>query len=145
MILLFAGTAVAGAEGVLSLESRTSALGGEGKLVEHVGFLTGGDGMTPILRSGKRCPCTKTVSYSTAVDGQTEIPIVVLRGTTRQASTSSLVAAVAIRGLEPRPAGFTHVRVGLHVDAEGALTISAQRAADQSPLSVVRVGPASTP
>lgn len=126
------------ADGVLVLEEDSPAFGADGKLVENIGFETGKGGLTPVLRAGKQCPCTRTVSYSTALDGQTEIPIRVLRGRSREVASATHLGALNVEGIKARPAGYAHVRVTLRAH-EGRIEIEASHVESGTPLAVRRV------
>lgn len=111
-----------------------------GALSEHIGVGLDDGRMAPILRAGSPCdPCRRTVSYSTAVDDQTEIPILLLRGAGTAPGEAVAVSALEVRGLAPAPAGRAHVRVTVGVDGRD-LWLEARDARTGALLPMVRVG-----
>ncbi|MGH0034856.1 MAG: hypothetical protein ACQGVK_07485 [Myxococcota bacterium] len=121
----------------LRLAGAAPAVSSEGVLVEHLGVALGDGRMAPVLRAGQPCRfCERTVDYSTAVDGQTEIPILLLRGRATGPGEARPVAAVQIVGVAPAPAGRGHVRVTLGIDGAD-VWVAARDAASGRALAVV--------
>jgi hypothetical protein len=139
-VVLASGPASAGdPAGRLRLTGAAPALSAAGELEEHIGVGMTDGRMAPILRADRPCrPCQRTVSYTTAVDGQTSIPLVLLRGASVVPGAARPVAALEIRGLAPAPAGRAHVRLTLGAET-GDLWVEAVDAESGAPLSVVRV------
>lgn len=125
-------------DGSVVLEQSTPALDGQKTLVEHIGFETLGRTVTPVLERGRVCPCEKTVSYTTALDGQTEIPIRVYRGTAATANAAHPLGTWEVAGVRALPRGQAHVRVTLRVE-HGRIELRAVDAADGRVLPLRRV------
>lgn len=125
-------------DGSVVLEAATPALGSDGHLREHIGFETLGRSVTPVLEQGSECPCERTVSYSTALDRQTEIPIRVYRGTSERVEDSHPLGAYEVSGVRALPRGQAHVRVTLRI-AAGRIELRAVDAADGRVLPIQRL------
>jgi molecular chaperone DnaK (HSP70) len=125
-------------DGGVVLEAASPALAADGRLLEHVGFETLGRTLTPILPSGGRCPCERTVSYTTALDDQTEIPIRVYRGNVQSVAAAQPLGSFEVVEVRPLPRGRAHVRVTLRAD-QGRIEMRAVDASDGRVLPLRRV------
>ena len=123
------------------LEEPSPALGADGVLREHVGFETLGGVLTPVLRKGRRCPCERTVSFTTAVDGQTAIPLRVYRGASDRLEEAAALGSFEIRGIAAQPRGQAHVRVTLRL-AGTRLELSATNPRGDRTLPIAATDPA---
>ena len=97
------------------LESRSPAIRDD-RLVEAVGFETLGGVFTPVL---KPCvtPCEKTEIFSTATDDQSQISLMVLRGSSDAASAGHRLGTFLIQSIPPRPRGVPQIAVTLRADS----------------------------
>jgi molecular chaperone DnaK (HSP70) len=125
-------------DGGVVLEAASPALGADGRLLEHVGFETLGRTLTPILTRGGQCPCEKTVSYTTALDGQTEIPIRVYRGDAGSVTAAQPLGSWEVVEVRPLPRGQAHVRVTVRAD-QGRIEMRAVDAGDGRVLPLRRL------
>lgn len=108
----------------------------DGAVVEAVGIGTGPDGFAPLLRPGCALPCERTFQFSTAVDGQTEIPVSLFRGASKTASENHALGDFTVTGVPARPAGQAQVSLTL-LAADGAIRLSAEDGAG-APLAIAR-------
>jgi molecular chaperone DnaK (HSP70) len=108
----------------------------EGAVVEAVGIRTGPDGFAPLLRAGCAVPCERTFQFSTVVDGQTEIPVSILRGGSKVASENHALGDFVVTGVPARPAGQAQVSLTL-LAADDAIRLSAEDASG-APLAIER-------
>jgi hypothetical protein len=116
-ILLLAACARGGPGPVATaiLEQRSPAIR-DNRLVEPVGFETLGGVLTPVL---KPCatPCETTEVFSTATDNQSQISLIVLRGTSGAVSEGHRLGTFFIQSIPPRPRGVPQIAVTLRADA----------------------------
>jgi molecular chaperone DnaK (HSP70) len=112
------GTAAPGATAVVEQESPAIR---DNRLVEPVGFETLGGVLTPVL-TPCATPCERTEIFSTAVDNQSQISLMVLRGQGGAAEAHRL-GTFLIQSIPPRPRGVPQIAVTLRAEA-GALLVA---------------------
>ena len=112
----------------------------EGKLTQHVGFRVGESGLAPILRQGARCPCERRADFSTALARQTEIPLQIWRGPSRDLGDATLLGEWLVREVPAKPAGEALVHVTLRAE-DGRITLLATDGESGRPLPITRSEP----
>jgi molecular chaperone DnaK (HSP70) len=133
-LLLACGAPEADGPGVV-VEADSPAIR-DGAVAEVVGIRTGSDGFAPLLRPGCALPCERTFQFSTAVDGQTEIPVSLFRGGSKKASENHALGEFRVSGVPAKPAGQAQVSLTL-LAADGAIRLSAEDASG-APLPIAR-------
>merc|ERR1711916_20859 len=71
-------------------------------------------------------PTKKTETYSTAVDGQTNVEIHVLQGEREMASDNKSLGTFRLDGIPPAPRGVPQIEVTFDIDANGILSVTAK-------------------
>merc|ERR1712093_168469 len=75
---------------------------------------------------GTAIPCKKAKTFSTAVDGQTEVNISVFQGERKLATDNNLLGNFQLTGINPAPAGQPKINVEFEINSDGILTVSAR-------------------
>ena len=104
--------AACGSGASVVVESRSPAIQGH-QLQEAVGIQTLGGVFTPILEPGCRMPCEVTNIFSTSEDNQTEILLLLFRGSKPVAVENHSLGTIAILDIPPLPRGRPSVAVTL--------------------------------
>jgi len=91
-----------------------------------LGIETLGGVSTPMIPRNTTIPTKKTQTYSTAVDGQTEVEIKVLQGERPMASDNKLLGKFNLVGIPPAPKGTAQIDVTFDIDANGIVHVSAK-------------------
>ena len=107
----------------------------DNRLIEPVGFETLGGVLTPVLIPCAT-PCEKTEIFSTAVDNQSQISLMVLRGKGGVASGAHRLGTFLIQSIPPRPRGVPQIAVTLRAEAGDLLV--AVRDLDGASLTLAR-------
>jgi molecular chaperone DnaK len=71
-------------------------------------------------------PVSKTQSFTTAEDDQTEVNIHVVQGERTMAADCVSIGRFDLEGFAPRPRGATQIQVGFEIDANGIMKVSAK-------------------
>ena len=71
-------------------------------------------------------PTKKAETYSTAVDGQTNVEIHVLQGEREMASDNKSLGTFRLDGIPPAPRGVPQIEVTFDIDANGILSVNAK-------------------
>ncbi|MGH9919781.1 MAG: Hsp70 family protein, partial [Nitrososphaerales archaeon] len=74
-------------------------------------------------------PVSRTQSFTTAHDNQTEVSIHVVQGERLMAADSVSIGRFDLEGFAPRPRGATQIIVGFEIDANGIMHVSAKELA----------------
>merc|ERR1712159_176574 len=90
------------------------------------GVETLGGVMTKMISRNTTVPTKKSETYSTAVDGQTNVEIHVLQGEREMASDNKSLGTFRLDGIPPAPRGVPQIEVAFDVDANGILSVSAR-------------------
>ena len=91
-----------------------------------LGVETLGGVMTKMITRNTTVPTKKTETYSTAVDGQTNVEIHVLQGEREMASDNKSLGTFRLDGIPPSPRGVPQIEVTFDIDANGILSVTAK-------------------
>ena len=91
-----------------------------------LGVETLGGVMTKMITRNTTIPTKKTETYSTAVDGQTNVEIHVLQGEREMASDNKSLGTFRLDGIPPSPRGVPQIEVTFDIDANGILSVTAK-------------------
>merc|ERR1712070_332900 len=90
-----------------------------------LGVETLGGVMTKMITRNTTVPTKKTETYSTAVDGQTNVEIHVLQGEREMASDNKSLGTFRLDGIPPAPRDVPQIEVTFDIDANGILNVNA--------------------
>lgn len=90
-----------------------------------LGIETMGGVMTTLIEANTTIPAKKSEIFSTAVDNQPGVQIVVLQGNRPMAKDNRQIGVFNLDGIAPAPRGVPQIEVAFDVDANGILTVSA--------------------
>ena len=91
-----------------------------------LGVETLGGVMTKMITRNTTVPTKKSETYSTAVDGQTNVEIHVLQGERAMASDNKSLGTFRLDGIPPAPRGVPQIEVTFDIDANGILSVNAK-------------------
>ena len=91
-----------------------------------LGVETLGGVMTKMISRNTTVPTKKAETYSTAVDGQTNVEIHVLQGAREMASDNKSLGTFRLDGIPPAPRGVPQIEVTFDIDANGILSVNAK-------------------
>ena len=91
-----------------------------------LGVDTLGGVMTKIITRNTTVPTKKSETYSTAVDGQTNVEIHVLQGEREMASDNKSLGTFRLDGIPAAPRGVPQIEVTFDIDANGILSVTAK-------------------
>ena len=91
-----------------------------------LGVETLGGVMTKMITRNTTIPTKKSETYSTAVDGQTNVEIHVLQGEREMASDNKSLGTFRLDGIPPAPRGVPQIEVTFDIDANGILSVTAK-------------------
>jgi molecular chaperone DnaK len=91
-----------------------------------LGVETLGGVMTKIIQRNTTIPTKKSETFSTAVDGQTNVEIHVLQGEREMASDNKSLGTFRLDGIPPAPRGVPQIEVTFDIDANGILSVKAK-------------------
>ncbi len=91
-----------------------------------------------IIQRNSTIPASASESFTTGVDGQTNVAIHVLQGEREMAKDCRSLARFDLKGIPPMTAGMPRIEVKFLIDANGILNVSAQelRSGKQAEVSV---------
>merc|ERR1712070_80068 len=82
--------------------------------------------MTKMINRNTTVPTKKSETYSTAVDGQTNVEIHVLQGEREMASDNKSLGTFRLDGIPSAPRGVPQIEVTFDIDANGILSVTAK-------------------
>ncbi len=91
-----------------------------------LGVETLGGVMTKIIPRNTTIPTKKSETFSTAVDGQTNVEIHVLQGERELANDNKDLGTFRLDGVPPAPRGVPQIEVTFDIDANGILNVAAK-------------------
>ena len=91
-----------------------------------LGVETLGGVMTKIIPRNTTIPTKKSETFSTAVDGQTNVEIHVLQGEREFAKDNKSLGTFRLDGIPPAPRGVPQIEVTFDIDANGILNVAAK-------------------
>ncbi|MEE9608284.1 MAG: Hsp70 family protein [Myxococcota bacterium] len=103
----------------IQVEGSSPAVGQGARLAEAVGIATDEGAFSPILKAGCELPCERAVFFSTAFDGQTELPLVIYRGHAALVKENRYLGNFTVTGILPAPRGKRLIEVTLRADSDG--------------------------
>ena len=118
------GAILAGEEGVgdvILLDVTPISMGIEAhNQFDHKGRLA------KIIESNTTIPCKKSQVFTTAVDNQTAVTIVVLQGERPMSKDNKIIGQFTLDGIAPARRGVPQIEVTFDIDANGILSVSAK-------------------
>lgn len=87
---------------------------------------TMGNIATPMIPRNTTVPTSKTETFSTAADNQTQVQIVVTQGERPMSADNKTLGTFTLDGIPPAPRGVPQVEVTFDMDASGILTVTAK-------------------
>lgn len=91
-----------------------------------LGVETLGGVMTKLIPRNTTIPTKKSETFSTAVDGQTNVEIHVLQGEREMSNDNKSLGTFRLDGIPAAPRGVPQIEVTFDIDANGILTVSAK-------------------
>jgi molecular chaperone DnaK len=91
-----------------------------------LGVETLGGVMTKLIPRNTTIPTKKSETFSTAVDGQTNVEIHVLQGEREMAGDNKSLGTFRLDGIPPAPRGVPQIEVTFDIDANGILNVMAK-------------------
>merc|ERR1711963_1381007 len=105
-----------------------------------LGVETLGGVMTKMINRNTTVPTKKSETYSTAVDGQTNVEIHVLQGEREMASDNKSLGTFRLDGIASAPRGVPQIEVTFDIDANGILSVTAKDKATNKQQSITISG-----
>jgi molecular chaperone DnaK len=84
-----------------------------------------GEVMTTLIPANTTIPTSKTQTFTTAVDNQPAVSIVVLQGERPMSRDNKCIGRFDLDGIAPAPRGIPQIEVKFDIDANGILSVSA--------------------
>ena len=91
-----------------------------------LGIETMGEVMTKLIDANTTIPTKKVQVFSTAVDNQPAVSIVVLQGERPMSKDNKVIGRFELDGIAPAPRGVPQIEVTFYIDANGILSVSAK-------------------
>ena len=91
-----------------------------------LGIETLGGVLTPLVERNTTIPTQKKQVFSTAVDNQPAVTIVVLQGERKMAKDNKEIGRFDLTDIPPAPRGVPQIEVAFDIDADGILHVSAK-------------------
>ncbi len=90
-----------------------------------LGVKTKGDIFTKIIKANTTIPVSKSMVFSTAEDGQSEVEIDVFQGESNKVENNKILGKFILSGIKSAPAGEPRIEVSFNMDINGILLVSA--------------------
>ena len=91
-----------------------------------LGIEVNGNAMGKLIEANTTIPCKKSQTFTTAVDNQPAVSIVVLQGERPMSKDNKQIGLFTLDGILPAPAHVPQIEVTFDIDANGTLTVSAK-------------------
>ena len=91
-----------------------------------LGIKVNGNAMGKLIEANTTIPCKKSQTFTTAVDHQPAVSIVVLQGERPMSKDNKQIGLFTLDGILPAPAHIPQIEVTFDIDANGTLTVSAK-------------------
>jgi molecular chaperone DnaK len=91
-----------------------------------LGIETLGGVMTTVIERNTTIPARRRESFSTAVDDQPAVDVVVLQGEREKAADNRVLGRFRLEDIPPAPRGTPQIEVTYDIDADGILDVSAR-------------------
>jgi len=91
-----------------------------------LGIETMGGVFTRVIERNTTIPTSRSQTFSTAADGQTQVEVHVLQGERPMAVDNKSLGRFILDGLPPAPRGTPHILVTFDIDVNGILNVSAK-------------------
>ena len=91
----------------------------------RTGILTEGNLMTEMIAANTTIPTEKKQIFSTAVDNQTSIEVVVLQGERPRGTDNKVIGRFVLDGIPPAKRGVPQLEITYSINASGILTVTA--------------------
>jgi molecular chaperone DnaK len=91
-----------------------------------LGIETLGGVATKLIEKNTTIPASKSQTFSTAADNQTQVEIHIVQGERAMASDNKSLGRFILDGIPPAPRGMPQVEVSFDVDANGILKVAAK-------------------
>ncbi|MDJ0570838.1 MAG: molecular chaperone DnaK [Pleurocapsa sp. MO_192.B19] len=105
-----------------------------------LGVETLGGVMTKLVPRNTTIPVQKSEMFSTAMDGQTSVEILVLQGERELAKDNKSLGTFRLDGIPAAPRGIPQIEVTFDIDANGILAVSAKDKASGKQQSITITG-----
>lgn len=90
------------------------------------GIETMGGVMTNVVEANTTIPCKKAQTFTTAVDNQPSIEVVVLQGLRPMAKDNKVVGRFVLDGILPAKRGIPQIEITMDINANGILSVTAK-------------------
>jgi molecular chaperone DnaK len=91
-----------------------------------LGIETMGGVFTRIIERNTTIPTSRTQTFSTAADGQTQVEVHVLQGERPMAADNKSLGRFLLDGIPPAPRGMPKIQVTFDIDVNGILKVTAK-------------------
>ncbi|RAW47183.1 molecular chaperone DnaK [Metamycoplasma hominis] len=91
-----------------------------------LGIVVEGDVVAPLIPRNTTIPVTKSQIFSTAVDNQTAVTIVITQGERQFARDNKILGQFNLEGIEPAPRGIPQIEVSFSIDVNGITKVTAK-------------------
>ncbi|MGL4183871.1 MAG: molecular chaperone DnaK [Metamycoplasmataceae bacterium] len=91
-----------------------------------LGLETEGGIATPLISRNTTIPVTKSQTFSTAADNQSEVTINVVQGERQFARDNKTLGQFNLGGIEPAPRGIPQIEVSFSIDVNGIIKVTAK-------------------
>ena len=90
-----------------------------------LGIEVNGNMMGKLIEANTTIPAKKSQTFTTAVDNQPGVSIVVLQGERPMSRDNKVIGTFQLDGIMPAPRGVPQIEVTFDIDANGTLTVTA--------------------